>query len=200
VTDSKSCVSGQAAAPGVAKRSRALGGRPGSGCGGQVPLGLQEDSLAGEVFELAGQVALAALLVDPRVVVAGAEVVVAGVRVGQDVPDDRGDGVADRDDGAFLAASAGQTAVAVAEEGVGAGQSGDDLAEGPGEPEIAFAGGRGLSLARPADCLSMGANLAQDTRCAAVGKGAFQKIEKAADPSLTEAKLAERYAARLEGA
>jgi hypothetical protein len=96
---------------------------------------------------LAGQVVLAAQLVDPRVVVAGAEVVVAGVRVGQQVPDDREDTVADRDDGPFLAASAGQTAVAVAEEGVGAGQPGDDLTECPGEPWVAFAGGRGLGAA-----------------------------------------------------
>jgi hypothetical protein len=137
------CVSGQAVAPGGAKWSRALF-VAGSGCGG---LGLGSDFLAGEVFELAGQVTLAAQLVDSRVVVAGAEIVVAGVWVGQDVPDDGEDAVAGRDDGSFLAAAAGQTAVAVAEEGVGAGEPGDDLTEGPGEPGVAFAGGCGLGVA-----------------------------------------------------
>jgi hypothetical protein len=135
-----------------------------SACDGQVWSWLECDSLAGEVFELAGQFALASLLGDPGVVVAGAEVVVAGARVGQDVPDDREDGVADRDDGAFLAAAAGQ-AVAVAEEGVGV--PGDDLIEGAGEPRVAFAGGGGIGAA--GGLLSIGADLAQDTRCAAVG-------------------------------
>jgi hypothetical protein len=41
------------------------------------------DLAAGELFELADEVALAALLIDPGFVVAGAEVVVAGVGVGQ---------------------------------------------------------------------------------------------------------------------
>jgi hypothetical protein len=75
------------------------------------------------VFRLTGQVALASLLVD-------SPVVIAGVLVGQQMPDDGEDGVADRDDGAFLAAAAGEAAVAVAEEGVGAGEAGDDLTEG----------------------------------------------------------------------
>ena len=83
------------------------------------------------------------------------------------MPDDGQDRVADRDDGAFLAAAAGQAAVAVAEEGVGAGEPGDDLAEGAGQPRVALA--VDAVLARPADCLSIGANFAQDTRCAAVG-------------------------------
>ena len=108
---------------------------------------MQDDFLAGEVFELAGQVPLSAQLVDPRIVVARAEVVVAGVRFGQHVPDDGEDRVADRDDGSLLATPAGQTAVAVAEEGVGAGQPGDDLAERPGQPGVAFTGGRGLGVA-----------------------------------------------------
>ena len=38
-----------------------------------------------------------------RVVVVGAEVVVAGVGVGEQVPDDGEDGAADRDDGLQLA-------------------------------------------------------------------------------------------------
>ncbi len=63
--------------------------------------------------------------------------------------------------GPLLAAPAGQAAVAVAEEGVGAGETGDDLTEGPGEPGVAFP--VGAVLARPADCLSIGVNLAQDT-------------------------------------
>jgi hypothetical protein len=41
------------------------------------------------VFELADEVAFPPLLVDLRLVVVGAEVVVAGVGVGQQVPDDR---------------------------------------------------------------------------------------------------------------
>jgi hypothetical protein len=44
-------------------------------------LGLKVDLLPGEVFELADEVALATLRVDPRFVVARAEIVVAGVGV-----------------------------------------------------------------------------------------------------------------------
>ncbi len=57
-------------------------------------------------------------------VVAVAEVVVAGVGVGEQVPDDREDRVADGDDRASLAAAAGDPVVALAEEGVGPGGCG----------------------------------------------------------------------------
>jgi hypothetical protein len=51
------------------------------------------------------------------------------------VPDDGQYRVAEGDDRAFLASSAGQASVAFAEEGVGAGGSGDDFAEGGGQPK-----------------------------------------------------------------
>jgi hypothetical protein len=59
--------------------------------------------VAGEVFELTDEVTLLALSVDLRFVEAGAEVVVAGFGVGQQVPDDGEHRVADCDDGSFLA-------------------------------------------------------------------------------------------------
>src|SRR6266540_3932019 len=49
--------------------------------------------------------------------------------------------VAHRDDRAFLAVASGQAPVPLAEEGVGARQRGDDLAEGCGQPGVAAAGG-----------------------------------------------------------
>ena len=51
----------------------------------------------------------------------GAEVGEVGVRVGQQVPGDGEDGVADRDQGALLAAAAGEPVVARAQKGLGAG-------------------------------------------------------------------------------
>ena len=44
---------------------------------------MQDDLVAGEVFELTDEVALPTLSVDLRFVVAGSEVVVAGIRVGE---------------------------------------------------------------------------------------------------------------------
>ena len=75
--------------------------------------------MVAEGFELADVVALLGCGVDVAVVVVGAEVVEAGVGVGEQVPDDHQDGAADRDDGLLLAASAGDASVAGAEEGVG---------------------------------------------------------------------------------
>ena len=69
--------------------------------------GLKGDVLAGEVLELADEVALAAPAVDSGFVVAGSEVLVADGGVGEQLPHDGQDGVADGDDGAFLAAAAG---------------------------------------------------------------------------------------------
>src|SRR6266511_3119807 len=139
-------VSGQAAAPGAAQRSRVrwwicgCGRLAGSG-GGLLGWGLEDDLLAGEVFELADEVTLAASLVDLGRVEVGAEISVVGLRVGEQVPDDGEHRVAHRDDRAFLAAASGQAPVALAKEGVGACQRGDDLAEGCGQPGVAPPGG-----------------------------------------------------------
>lgn len=74
----------------------------------------------------------------------GAEVVVTGVAVVEQVPDDGEDGVAGGDDGAQFAAASGQASVAFAEECVAAGQDGGDFAECAGEPGVAFARGGGF--------------------------------------------------------
>jgi hypothetical protein len=50
-------------------------------------------------------------------------------------------GVADRDQGAFLAAAPGEAVVAGAEEGLGPGGPDDCFAEGTAEPGVALAGG-----------------------------------------------------------
>ena len=85
---------------------------------------------------MADEVAFPTPRVDLRVVVVGAEVLVPGVGVGEQVPDDGQDRVADRDDGPALAAAAGQASVAFAEERVGPRDRSDDLAEGAGQPGI----------------------------------------------------------------
>jgi hypothetical protein len=64
------------------------------------------------------------VLVDAGGVVVGAEVVEAGGGVGQQVPEDDQDGTGDRDEGFELAAAFDQPPVALAEEGVGAGDGG----------------------------------------------------------------------------
>jgi hypothetical protein len=66
--------------------------------------GLEDDLLAGQVLELADEVAFAASLVDVGPVEVGPEILVAGLRVGEQMPDDGQDRVADGDDRAFLAA------------------------------------------------------------------------------------------------
>ena len=71
-----------------------------------------EGDLVAERFELADVVALAALSVDAGVVEARAEVLVADGRVGQQVPDDDQDGVADGDDGPLGAAASCDAPVA----------------------------------------------------------------------------------------
>src|SRR5215207_7238536 len=63
------------------------------------------------------------VLVDAAGVVAGAEVVVAGGGVGQQMPDDHQDGAGDGDQGLELAATPDQAPVALAQEGVGLGGS-----------------------------------------------------------------------------
>ena len=87
--------------------------------------------MAGEALELVDEVALVALVVDARFVEVGPEVVVAGLGVGEQVPDDGQDRVADGDDGAALAAMFDQAPIAFGEEGIGTAGRGDDLAEVP---------------------------------------------------------------------
>src|SRR5207245_10576809 len=77
----------------------------------------------------------------------GAEVGEVGGGVRQQVPDDGEDGVADGDQGAFLAAAPDDALIAGCEEGAGADGSGGGFAEGAAEPWVALAGGRGLAAA-----------------------------------------------------
>jgi hypothetical protein len=107
---------------------------------------LEGDGLAGQAFQLADEVALAVPAVGACLVVAMAEVVITGVWVREQAPDDRQDGVADGDDRASFAAAPGDAVVALAEESVGPGRCGDDLAESGGEPGIALAGGAAFPL------------------------------------------------------
>ena len=102
-------------------------------------------------------------------VVAGAEVAVFGLGVGQE-------GVGDDElvshDGAlgFLFRHPGaQAPVLGAEEGLGAPGSGGGLAEGAADVGVTASGGV-LPLARPADSRTRGASRAQEHRCPAVGK------------------------------
>src|SRR5215211_9516532 len=71
-----------------------------------------EGDLVAKGLELADVVALGALSVDAGVVEASAQLVEAGGRVGQQVPDDDQDGAADRDDGLLAAPPAGDAPVA----------------------------------------------------------------------------------------
>jgi hypothetical protein len=75
---------------------------------------------AAEGLELAEVVTHFVVEVDPGVVVAGSEVAEMGVVVAEQVPGDGQDGSGHRDDGSFLAAPAGDPAVTLAQEGVGA--------------------------------------------------------------------------------
>ena len=70
-----------------------------------------------------------AVLVQTAGVVVGAEVVVAGGGVGEQVPDDDQDGSGDGDEGFELAAAFDQAPVAFPEEGVGLGRGRGDLAQ-----------------------------------------------------------------------
>jgi hypothetical protein len=64
---------------------------------------VERDFLPAEVLQLPDQVVLPPPRVDLACVVVGAEIVVAGGRVGQQVPDDGQHGVADGDESPFLA-------------------------------------------------------------------------------------------------
>src|SRR6266568_9495671 len=102
------------------------GGAGGSGGGGEGDGEPQGFQLPDVVAGLVG-------FVDAVGVVAGAQVVVAGGGVGEQVPDDDQDGAGDGDQGFELAAALDQTPVALAEEGVGLGGCGGGLAEDPFE-------------------------------------------------------------------
>ena len=111
----------------------------GSGCRG-------EGDGEAEGFQLADVVAGLLGFVDAAGVVASTQVVVAGGGVGEQVPDDDQDGAGDGDQGLALAAAFDDAPVALAEEGVGLGGCGGDLAEDPFEVGVALAGGAGAVL------------------------------------------------------
>ena len=135
------------------------------GCG-WVRLRGEGDGVA-ECFELADEVAGFLVGVDAAGVVAGAEVVVAGGGVGEQVPDDDQDGAGDGDEGLELAAAVDEAPVAFAEEGVGLGGGGGGLTEDALEVGVALAGFAGAA-AGP-DWMVRGQSFAQDTRWPAVG-------------------------------
>src|SRR4030095_10744947 len=101
--------------------------------------GFQGDLVA-EGLQLADVVALGALRVDPGVVEAGTEVVIAGLGIGQQVPDDDQDGAAHRHDGLLGASSAGDAPVALPEEGCGPPGDPGGLAQHPGQIRVAVPG------------------------------------------------------------
>src|SRR6202034_1154680 len=90
---------------------------------------LGEGDGVAEGFELADVAAGLAVLVGAVLVPVGAEFVVAGVAVGQEVPDDDGDGAGDGDLGSGGSAAAGDAGVPLADERRGAGGAGGGLAE-----------------------------------------------------------------------
>ena len=79
-----------------------------------------DDVLSCERLELGGEVAGAAVFVDPGFVVAGPEVAKSGVGVRQQVVDDGQHRIAGGDDGLGLTATPGQAPVSGTQEGVGA--------------------------------------------------------------------------------
>ena len=95
---------------------------------------------------MADVVAFLALRADAGVVELGAEVVEAGLGVGEQVPDDDQDRAADRDDGLLLAPPPGDPPVALAEEGVGLPGGDGGLAQDPGQVGVAVPG-RAAALA-----------------------------------------------------
>ncbi len=105
------------------------------GCSG---CGWGEGYLQAERLELLDEVALASVLVDAAFVVVGAEVVVGGVGVGEQVPDDDEDGAGDGDEGFAFASAFDDAPVAFAEEGVGAGGGRGGAAENAFEVGVAL--------------------------------------------------------------
>ena len=74
-----------------------------------------------------------------------AEVGEVGAGVGEQVPADGEDRVADGDQGAFLAAALDDPLVAGGQEGAGPGGAGGGFADGAAEPGVALAGGGGFA-------------------------------------------------------
>src|SRR5215469_7565576 len=106
---------------------------------------LGEGDGVAEGFELADVVAHLAVLVDPAGVIAGAEVVVAGGGVIEQVPDDDQDGAGDRDQGLELAPALDQAPVAFPQEGVGLAGCCCGLTEESPEIGVALAGVSGAA-------------------------------------------------------
>src|SRR3954447_10131080 len=102
--------------------------------------GCESDGVA-EGFELLDVFAGGAVRVGAAAGVVRAEVVVAGLGLRQQVPDDDQDRPPDRDGGSRASAAAGQASVAVAEEGVGARGGDGGFAEGLAEVGVAVSGG-----------------------------------------------------------
>jgi hypothetical protein len=130
---------------------------------------LEGDFHTGQAFQLGDELAFAARRGE-AVVPVGAEVAVAGGGVGEQVPGDGEDGVADNDgdEGSFLSSSLGDPPVTGGQEGAGPGGRGGGLADGATEPGVALP--VAAALLRPADWRALGANLAQETRWPGVGK------------------------------
>jgi len=136
----------------------------GSGVGDDCFTVVDGDVLASEGLELGGQIAGAAIFVDPGFVVSGPEIAESGVGVGEQMVDDGEYRVAGGDDRLLLAAASGQAPIAGAQEGVGARMRSHDAAQSAGQPGIALA----AALAHGTWWL-WGQNLADDTRWAAEG-------------------------------
>src|SRR5579875_3111435 len=108
------------------------------GLGGGAFRGCEGDGQA-EGLELADVVADLAIPADVVVVMTGSEVAEASAAVGEQVEDDDQDGAGDGGQGLALAAAFDQAAVAGAEEGIGPGGGGGDLAEDAVEPGVSLA-------------------------------------------------------------
>lgn len=98
----------------------------------------------------------------PGVVDIGTEINEAGFEVVEQAPDDDQNGPVNRDDGLLLAASAGDASVASAQQGVGHAGTDSGSAQVPGQVAVAVIGGP-LPLARSADSLTPGVNVAQES-------------------------------------
>ena len=133
--------------------------------------------MVAECLELADEVSASAVLVDALGVEVGAEVVVAGGGVGEEVPDDDEDRAGDRDEGFELAAAFDESAVALAEERVGLGGGGGGLAEGALEVGVALPGLAGRLLGP--DWIVRGESFAQETRWPGVGNWAMSRPSSA---------------------
>ena len=93
-----------------------------SGCG-------REGDVVSELLELSDEVAGFVVFAVVLVVEVGSEVVVAGVGVVEEVPDDHEDGSGDRDERFAFASSAYKPPVSFPQEGVGSGGTSCSLTE-----------------------------------------------------------------------